>query len=246
MAILGKAGSVLEALEGGEEISVQRLAEITGEPLSSTYRLLASLAALGWVDPGSRRSLYRLGVGMLRVGSAFEDGLNLLDVCRPTLLQLRAELQITSFLCVRHGAKAVCVDRLASRNVQSLALKLGGSLPLHSGAAPLAILAFLPAEEREAVLDELASSEGDVPSRDSIQARIAATRQRGYSLSDEDVTVGIAAIGAPVFNHRGELEAAISVSGLREHLLADLEQTSGIVRAGALACSRALGYREQG
>ena len=45
------------------------------------------------------------------------------------------------------------------------------------------------------------------------------TRKNGYALSDADVTPGIAALGAPIFNHRHELEASLSISGLRDQIL---------------------------
>jgi DNA-binding IclR family transcriptional regulator len=127
--------------------------------------------------------------------------------------------------------------------VRSLALQLGDSLPLWAGAAPIAILAFLPKSERDRLIGELERSPGAAsPSRLDLQDTIAQTRERGYAVSDKDVILGIAAVGAPVYNHRGELEAAISISGLRPHLLGDLAATAQIVVAAATDTSAALGY----
>jgi DNA-binding IclR family transcriptional regulator len=48
---------------------------------------------------------------------------------------------------------------------------------------------------------------------------LAETRQRGYSISDEDVTAGIGAIGAPILGSDGVAVAALSFGGLRQHVL---------------------------
>jgi DNA-binding IclR family transcriptional regulator len=63
-------------------------------------------------------------------------------------------------------------------------------------------------------------------------------------VSDGDVTPGIAALGAPVFNHRGEVQGALSLSGLRGQVLnpANLDATVELVRHAAGKASAALGW----
>lgn len=246
MEILQKSGAIISALEELGEETAQALAANVGEPVSSTYRLLASLTSIGWVDTTTRRGYFRLGVRFVRVGSLLDDQLSVRDACRPALENLRSQTHATTFLCVPRGDAAVCVERLAGRDVQSLAMRLGDSLPLFRGAAPLALFAFLPDGERSAILERFAERrrQGEsIPSGASLRSALRLVRDRGYSLSDQDVTPGIAAIGAPVFNHRGELEGAISVSGLRNQILSGpYDVAEATVRAAAEA-SRALGAR---
>ncbi len=61
MEVIAKVDAVLSVLEQRGETSAADIAELTGEPLSSVYRLLQSLTGIGWVDRGSRRAAYRLG-----------------------------------------------------------------------------------------------------------------------------------------------------------------------------------------
>lgn len=245
MAILEKAGALVTALERVGEATAQELSELVGEPVSSTYRLVSTLMAVGWVEPGSRRGLYRLGLYVVRIGGMLEERLDVRRACLPALEEMRERTHQTSFLCFRRGDAAVCVERIGGRDVQSLGMRLGDAYPLYHGAAPLAILAFLPDEEREAVLDRAAADRetgGNVPSDAELRERIARTRRAGYAVSDEDVTTGIGAVGAPVYNHRGELEGAISLSGLRDRVLDPLEPSADAVLQAAAASSRALGY----
>jgi DNA-binding IclR family transcriptional regulator len=247
MDIVGKADAVVSALAGQGEATVGQLAELVGEPVSSTYRLLTSLMRIGWVDKGSRRGLYRLGLFFMRIGGVVEDAVDIRERALPTLRTLLHETGETSYLCVRRGTRAVCIERLEGRDVRSLELRLGASLPLAIGAAPRCILAFLPDEERDSLLDqslrETAVERGPLD-RDQVMGELLDARRHGYVISDGDVTRGVAAIGAPVFNQRRELVGAISVSGVRERLLGSRRE--GIVRLlidGAARVSATLGYR---
>jgi DNA-binding IclR family transcriptional regulator len=74
-----------------------------------------------------------------------------------------------------------------------------------------------------------------------VRGHIDETRARGFSLSDGHITPGMAAVGAPIYNHRGELEGAISVSGLREPVVSDLARTGLLVRQAARETSARLG-----
>ena len=124
---------------------------------------------------------------------------------------------------------------------------LGGSLPLYAGAAPRALLAFLPVAEQSAILKDTSQQLRDDPPRPDdkdIIADIARIRAAGYSVSDGDVTPGIAALGAPVFNHRGEVQGALSLSGLRGQVLnpAGVDDTIERLRLAAGKASAALGW----
>jgi DNA-binding IclR family transcriptional regulator len=242
--LVTKVGAVLDALEERGELTAAELALATGEPLSSIYRLVRSLIGIGWLDKGVRRGGYRLGLHFLTVGSVLEDAIDIREAALPALRRLVDETGATGFLCVRRAGRAVCVERIEGTTVRSPALQLGNSLPLYAGAAPRAVLAYLPAAEQLAVLRDAVPQPGDPvrPSAATILADAEASRVAGYTVSNEDVTPGIAALGAPVFDHRGDLAAAISISGLKSQVLGDLENRNiTLIQQAADSVSRALG-----
>ena len=247
LELISKAGAVLDILEQHKEASAADLAAALGEPLSSVYRLLQSLTTTGWVDRGSRRGAYRLGLSLMTIGGLVEDHLDIRDASLPSLRELVDATNVTSFLCVRRGPRAVCLERIEGYAVQSLAMLLGGSLPLYAGAAPRALLAFLPVAEQSAILKDTSQQLRDDPPRPDdkdIIADIARIRAAGYSVSDGDVTPGIAALGAPVFNHRGEVQGALSLSGPRGQVLkpGGVDHTIELLRLAAGKASAALGW----
>jgi DNA-binding IclR family transcriptional regulator len=152
----------------------------------------------------------------------------------------------TVFLLVRRGRNAVCIERLEGLRVQSLALRLGGSLPLHVGAGPRVLLAWEPESEWESYAADgtLEALAGETPmTRDALLAELARTRERGYAVSDEDVTPGIASLGAPILDYTGGIRAALSIGGMKSLVLgAEREEFIRLLVDGARDISRTLGH----
>lgn len=244
--VLTKAAAVLDRLAREQEASARQLADWLDEPRSTVYRLLANLRRLGFVEPGSRRGSYRLGLELFRLGSAVLTRFDERQAALPVMERIHEETGETVFLCVRRGLEAVCIERLDGRRVQSLALRVGGSLPLHAGAAPRVLLAYA---QRDLWRDYVSATplERLTPhtptTAEDLVPMLEQIRRVGYAVSDEDVTVGIAALGAPIFDYRGTLRAALSISGLRSMILgAGSETIRALVIDGARDVSQALGH----
>jgi DNA-binding IclR family transcriptional regulator len=151
----------------------------------------------------------------------------------------------TIFLCVRRGDDAVCIERIDGTRVNLLALSLGGSLPLHVGGAPRTLLAFEPPDQWDAYLEHRepeALTPKTPATRKALIEELRATRERGYAISDEDVTPGVAAVGAPILDHTGAVRAALSIGGMRDAVLGPSSRAVELVCDGAAEISRALGH----
>jgi len=114
----------------------------------------------------------------------------------------------------------MCIDWSQGRAINVLALRPGRSLPLHAGAAGRVTLAF-----RSELVDEYlqgapfrAFTDRTLTSASELLADIEATRKRGYSISDEDVTPGIGALGVPLRTAKKLFSGALSIGGLAEEL----------------------------
>ncbi len=249
VAVLAKAMALLDYIAEEGEATPARLAELSGEPRSTVYRLLGSLRELDFVEPGRRRGTYLLSLKLFRLGSTVVSRFDVRQAALPVMERIHDEMGETTFLCVRRGYDAVCIERIDGARVNLLALSLGGSLPLHAGAVSRALLAFEPPTEWEAYLEnrELERLTPKTPgTRDALIEELRATRERGYSISDEDVTLGVAAVGAPIFDHTGKVRAAMSVGGVRDLVLGAGSRATALVCDGAVAISRTLGHDGSG
>ena len=100
--------------------------------------------------------------------------------------------------------------------------------------------------EEYASIASLTEDLGHDISRSALFAELEEIRSAGFVISDNTVTPGIAAVGAPIFDNRGEVAASLSVSGLREGVLAartqDAPSVTDLVRDGARELSSYLGF----
>jgi IclR family transcriptional regulator, acetate operon repressor len=203
--MLAKVGALLDCLATNGDLSPAEIAVELDEPRSSIYRLLASLQELGFVERTPRKT-YQLGIKLFRLGSAVMAGFDERQIALPIMEKIHEATGETVFLCTRRGDDAVCIERLEGKRVQSLALKLGGSLPVHVGAAGQVLFAHAPEEFREHYVADR-SLESFTPSTptdpEQILSQARRVRRDGYAISDGDVTTGIAAVGAPIADFAG-------------------------------------------
>lgn len=214
--LLANASGAIDVLARHGPLTVGQLASALAIPRSSAYRLADGLCAddLAETGPDGRLTLTRR---WLHLSDAARNGMSEWAGARPILEWLAAETEETAFLTVPGAAEAVCIDWAPGRGVTILALKPGRSLPLHAGAAGRVVLAHSPERDVEAYLARCplpAFTGTTLTTAAELRADIALTRGRGFAVSDEDVTVGIRSIGAPILSADGSLAGAVSIGGL--------------------------------
>jgi DNA-binding IclR family transcriptional regulator len=212
-------GSVLRAMRlldlfdrGRPEMPLAEFARRSGYSKSTTYRLLVTLVEAGWLER-SPAGAFRLTIKAFQVGSVLVDSLELRQEAAPIMTKMAAELDEAVYLVVAAGTRAVCLERIDSgQGVRMAELYVGGSQPLNLGAGPRALLAFDEDRLLPPLLEEGLSKRTQYSLVDpaDLLSDLAETRQRGYSISDEDVTAGIGAIGAPILGPDGVAVAALS------------------------------------
>ncbi|MGJ9413839.1 IclR family transcriptional regulator [Aeromicrobium sp. CF4.19] len=249
VSVLGKVSALLEALASTERASVAELAEVLGEPRSSVHRMVRQMAELGWVESDGPRGQWGIGLQLFRLGSSAVQKMDVRKAALPHMHQIQESTGLTSLLVVRRDLEAVCIERVEGKSVQSLVLMLGGAIPLHAGAGPMSILAWSSNEVRrawaahvdEVGFDARATPLRVVPTRRQVESDLDETRSRGYAVSDRNVSAGIGAIGAPVFDFRGDVVAAVSASGVAETVLDSELAVAEQVREAARRTSFDLG-----
>lgn len=245
-------GSVLRALRlldcferGRPEMSLAELVRCSGYSKTTAYRLLLTLEEAGWLERGTGGA-FRLTIKPFQVGSVLVDSLELRQEAAAVMARLAVECDETAYLTVPAGAHAVCLERIDSaQGVRIADLYVGGSQPLHVGAGPRVLLAYREAELLPAVLAGPLErrTPRTIADPEALRADLAAIRERGYGISDEDATTGVAAIGAPVYDATGRCVAGLSLGGLAHQIIPVRPEHRDALLAGAAEISRRLGHR---
>ena len=223
----------------------QRLADIaesSGVNKATALRLLDSLIGEGFVVRDEATKRYTLGDEALALGIAMQGRDHIRDRARPTLLRLAASTGDTMLLSTRSGIESVCVDReFGSYPIRANYLDLGMRRPLGVGAGSLALLAWLPDDEVNAVLQLIAPRIAKRYPRittELLKTEVALARQRGYALLLDVVVDQMGGIGVPVFGSDGRPLAAISLAALTSRITLRVGQLVPQLRKAAEDLSR--------
>jgi DNA-binding IclR family transcriptional regulator len=218
--------AVLRALgecpEGSERVT--QLAQQVGLSQPTTHRLLRSLMEEGMVEQDLRSKRYRLSLEFFALAARAGHSGNLRDVVRPSLLRLSASLGDSLFLLARSGFDAVCLDRSEGPYpIRTFTGDIGGRVALGVGQGSLAILAFLPEEERETVIRYNLPRLRDFHLYDEVMLRseIDTVRRTGYAARNTGVLEGMAGLAVPILDRDGRAVAALSVATLSDRLNGD-------------------------
>lgn len=203
-----------------QPLGLTEISRRTGTAKASAHRMLSTLGAHNYVEPGTQPGTYQLGLRLFQLGSVVQSRLDLRTRARPAMERLADATEETVFLSILRDSTALCIERIEGKHVQVLALRVGTTLPLYSGSGPRILLAGLSNQQIDEML--LQSLEPITRFTEIDPAEIWATIERirstGYAISEEDVTIGVAAIGAPIHGVDGSVIGALSLAGITQRL----------------------------
>jgi DNA-binding IclR family transcriptional regulator len=156
---------------------------------------------------------YRLGPHLLRLAASAVKRLPLRDLAHPVLERLATATGESTQLYVREGTHRVCVDAVESRSELRTIVPVGASLPLTAGSAGKVFLAWGSKTLRDKATRRLPAFTDDTPDAKQLARDLATARRRGWAWSGGERQAGVGSVSAPVFDAKGSLVAAVSVSG---------------------------------
>lgn len=213
-----RAASILKQIahvSGDAPRNLRSISEAVGLPRSTTHRILKSLADTGLAayDPSLRR--YEVGMLSYELGLAVSDRVLELSPWTACVDRVAERSNVTTYLMRRSGFEAVCVHKAESRAViRVIPVEVGQRRYLGVGAGATALLAGLPDETSDRVIEtiapELVSFEN--LDADTVRAAVAEARETGFSESRGRAYRSIYGLGTVVRSLGDEPELAISIA----------------------------------
>lgn len=197
---------------------------------STVHRLLANLAALGYVSQVAETGHYRATLKLFEVGSQVVGQIDVVSLARPHLNALAAQVGETVHLVVRDGCDAVYVFK-ADSGAMRMSSRLGSRMPLYNTGVGKAILAALPYGEVEKIWKQsqvVAHTPKTILRWEDLVEELARTRSRGWAVDDEENEPGIRCVAVALPAAAG-VGAAFSISGMAAAMdQARMDQLAGL------------------
>jgi IclR family pca regulon transcriptional regulator len=237
---VSRALTILELFdERRPYLSTTEIAELTGLNRATAYRFCQTLLSLGYLEEVAPRR-FRCGLKAVSLARAALSSRELPDLAQPYLRDLRDATGETVNMALLDGTDVVYVSRLLSHHLLALRLFIGSRLPVYASSLGRAILAFLPDDEVEAIVDALdfkTFTRYTISDKRRLLAELRRVRSRGYAINDQELVLGIRGIAAPIFGVGGRPIAAVNIS--IAHPLA-LEEIEANFSAPLLETARAI------
>ncbi|MCA1491231.1 IclR family transcriptional regulator [Sinorhizobium alkalisoli] len=243
--VLDRALSLLAIVAEGDGSTLTSLSERTGMAPSTVHRLLTSLAGHGVVTHEGDTGTWTIGVRAFEIGNAFLRFRKLGTISRPFLQHLMEESGETANVGIEDGGDVVFISQVESHAPMRAFFRPGRRGPIHASGIGKAILSAWSDTEIAKVLNDRPLAHFTARTLDTpaaLMANIKETRDRGWSVDDEEHTLGMRCIAAPVFDEYGQAIGGISVSGPSVRIDdAKLASLGPLVRRIADELTRAIG-----
>jgi len=194
-------------------MSLSEVAAAAGLARPTARRILLTLEELGYVR--SENGAFALTPRVLELGMAYIASISVWDLARPHMERLVARTGESSSLAQLDGSDIVYVARVAVPKIITLAVTIGTRFPALQTSLGKVLLAPLPLDELERALAHPSRS-GIIPrwnpTADERDRELRDVRERGWSMTDEQLARGIRSIAAPVYDAPGHVAAALNVS----------------------------------
>jgi DNA-binding IclR family transcriptional regulator len=199
--------------------SIQDLSSELDLPKPTVHRILSTLRHFGYVTQDETSKEYRLGFRLVELGYTVLDQVDLRKVAEPLLDQLASVVQETVHLVILDQGESVYLDKVEKvSDPKSLRMvsRIGMRNYAHSCAVGKVLLASLPAPERDEIIAQKGlprMTKNTIVSSRQLDKHLADVKTQGYAVDNEENEEGIRCVAAPIKNDRGEVIAAVSISG---------------------------------
>jgi len=232
------------------DLGVSELAGRLGLAKSTVHRLLATLALEGLIEKDDSSGRYRLGLKLYELGAMVSSHLDLHDVVTEPLDELRNRTHETVHVSILDGGEVLYIERRESPQTVRVFGRVGHRNHAHCTSSGKVLLAWLPLEERAAIVRERglpAHTPNTITDPDRLEAELAGVRQRGWAANLDESELGASSVAAPIRDAGGAVVAAIACVAPSTRLTREtMRRYAAETLSAAARISARLGYRGEG
>lgn len=213
MGGLAKGLAIIEALATSGVQNSADAARVAHSTRAAARRCLLTLVELGYVERIGRefRPLPRLR--NLGRGSNLRE--RLIEESQPILAKGRDQLNESVSLAVLDEDSVLFIARAEAEQIISTGVRVGAHLPAYCSATGRVLLSGLDDKEVRDIIGKKTFPQRTAKTLTkppAVISEVLSVREIGFSVSDEEIELGMRALAVPVHDLDGKLVAAMSVS----------------------------------
>lgn len=252
MNVLGKVMSVDKALliikllaAKGRDMKLTEISEELDINKSTLHGLISTLKFHGFIDQDEQTQKYRLGLYLIELGDTASKSLDIIQITSPIIEKVSDELQETVHIAKLDNLEVVYVDKKESKQSMRIYTSIGSRNPAYCTGVGKAMLAYLNEELLNEVLPDKMESftPNTITNKQEFINSLKIIKEKGYILDNEEFSMGLKCVAAPIFNHEGKAIYSISVSGPAVRMTQEkIQESIKLIKAAAKEISHKIGY----
>lgn len=205
---------ITDALRNLDGARISELGEYTGLANSTVHRHLNTLNKMGYVV--QEGDIYQIGLGFLDIAEYAHNRKKAYQLAKPKVQELAEETdERCQFVVEEHGRGVYVHVETGSHAVETNS-RIGKRLYLHSTSVGKAILAHLPDQRVDEIIDEWGlpkQTENTITRREDLEEELEQIREKGVAYNREGNIKGLRSVGTPVLGPSGQIIGSLSISG---------------------------------
>lgn len=225
----------------GAGMGLTNICKEIGIHKSKGYSILNALCKYDLISKEVETKTYSLGPALMPLARKAREKLDINAIARAHLELLAAETRTSVLLGIICNDQFYIAGKYDGNETLSVTVRQYQSLHITHGSHGKAIFAFLNEKEQQRILDTgqlFFHGKLDDFDKKKLEQEIRFCRKNGYAVDNGEITPGITAVSAPVFDHNNEVSAGIVLVGT---FTEDKFETLGkkVAAAGRLISSQA-------
>lgn len=225
-------------------LSLSEIASILDIPVTSTNDIVKALVDEGMVELLDERSkIYGIGIKAYILGNAYIANTSLIDKAKPIMVELSERTNRTVFLGKQVDNKITYIYKHEPKNPLAATCDIGSRTNVHCTSLGKSFLAHNN-ELLETFKDKdlIRRTAYTITDYSKLVDDIKNVRIRGYAIDNREQNDHLLCFGAPIFDSKRDVVAALSTSGLYSTDV-NIEEQGKIIKEAALSVSKRLGYK---
>ena len=185
-------------------LTLAEISQKTDINKTSTYRFVNTLVQLGYLKKNANSKLLKLGPKSLLLGHNFIHGFDLLQNIKPLIDKTFVEHRISIDSALLDGLQLLALYRREAPNTITFRQPLI-SRDLHARAMGKAVLAYFDPNTLQQFFESVSLykyTPNTITKKNKLKAELEETKNRGYSINNQEFMLGLICIGAPLMNFK--------------------------------------------
>lgn len=212
--------NLIRALDGAQ---LSEIADRLDLAKSTVHRHLKTLEKEGYIIREGNE--YHIGLKFLHFGEYARNREGIYQPAEEQVLKLaNTTNEEVDFTVEEHG-RLISLYHSVGQSKKS-GLQVGSYFSMHNTAAGKAMLAELPDERVDAIIDRWGlppDTSYSITSREQLLDDLEQTRRRGFAINDEELLEGFRSLGATIKNPDGSIFGGLSVGGPTYRIESDVD-----------------------